>query len=75
MEDGLPVLKTAEKVQADIAKEYAIKLCVNGGNMIPDPLKLDWLNEEEGIKYQPVSLGHIQFLSFSCYRTCKQQPL
>ena len=57
-ENDLPVLKTAEEVQADITKEYGRKLCMNGGNMIPDPLKLDhgWLNEQEGITYWPVTL-------------------
>ena len=41
MENDLPVLKAVEEVQADIAKEYGRKFCMNGGDMIPDPLKLD----------------------------------
>eukprot|EP00794_Sanderia_malayensis_P019455 gene19455-biopygen14438 len=67
MENDLPVVKTAEEVQKDIAKEYEAKLLVNG-DVIPDSLKFDqgWLNEEEGIRYWPVTLymDIFNFLAF-----------
>ena len=64
MENDFPVLKTAEEVQV----EYGGKLFMNGGDMIPDPLKLDhgWLNEQEVITYWPVTLymDIFNFLAF-----------
>ena len=58
MENDLPVVKTAEEVQADIARDYERKLCVSGCHVIPDPLKMDqgWVNEKEGVRYWPVTL-------------------
>ena len=54
MEIDLPVVITAEGVQADIDRDYEIELCVvNGMDGIPDPHKLDrgWISEEQGIGY------------------------
>ena len=48
MEIGLPVVITAERVQADIDRDYERELfVVNGLDVIPDPHKLDrgWIGE------------------------------
>ena len=67
-ENDLPVVKTAEEVKADIARDYKRKLCVSGSHVIPDLLKLDqgWVNEKEGIRYWPVALytDIFNFLAF-----------
>ena len=57
IENGVQVVKTAEEVQLEIANEYRAKLIINDKEM-PDPLLMQdgWLNEEDGIKYWPVTL-------------------
>ena len=46
IENNLPILRTAEEVQADIATEYQAKLMVDDTSL-PDPSALveGWLNE------------------------------
>ena len=59
MESDLPVVITAEGMQADIDRDYERELCVvNGMDVIPDPHKLDrgWISEEQGIRCWPVTL-------------------
>ena len=64
MEIDLPVVITAEKVQADIDRDYERELCVvNGMDVIPDLHKLDrgWISEEQRIRYWPVKLHSTLF--------------
>lgn len=67
VENDVPLLKTAEEVEQEIAKEYETKLFVQG-KRIPDPLRHSglWLNEEEGVKYWPNTLypDIFNFLAF-----------
>ena len=57
IENNLPILRTAEEVQADIAKEYQSKLIV-GDISLPDPSAVveGWLNETYGVKFWHVTL-------------------
>lgn len=68
LENNVPVVKTAEEVESEIANEYKAKLNFLNGDQIPDPFKLDkgWLDEEEGIRYWPVTLymDIFNFLAF-----------
>ena len=68
MENDVPVLKTAEEVQKEISEEYAKKLTVTDGVIIPDPfsLKTGWLDEEAAVRYWPVTLypNIFAFLAF-----------
>ncbi|XP_065069462.1 uncharacterized protein LOC135694584 [Rhopilema esculentum] len=67
VENNVPVQKSADAVQREIAEEYAAKLFV-AGNRIPDPLTLThgWLSEEDSIRYWPVTLypDIFNFLAF-----------
>ncbi len=66
-ENEVPIVKTAEEVQAEILQEYNSKLTIDGEN-IPDPFKLEdgWLTEEESVKFWPMTLypDIYNFLSF-----------
>ena len=57
IENNLPILRTAEEVQADIATEYQAKLIVDD-ILLPDPSPVveGWLNETYGVKFWPVTL-------------------
>ena len=54
----MPLVKTAQKVEKEVAFDYQQKLNMEEEGIIPDPFRLDseWLNEEDGIKYWPVTL-------------------
>ncbi len=47
-ENDVPIIKTAQEVQAEVAQQYSSKLKVDG-ETIHGPFKLDsgWLTEEE----------------------------
>ena len=66
-ENGVPVLKTAQEVQAEIAEDYGSKLRVEG-LFLPDPLSLvhGWVPEDEGVRLWPMTLypDISNFLSF-----------
>ena len=66
-ENEVPVVKTAEKVQAEIAREYAAKL-LGGREFFPDPNGIadGWLTETEGVKLWPMTLyaDIFNFISF-----------
>ena len=63
----MPVLKTAQEVQAEIAEDYESKLRVEGA-LLPDPTALDhgWVPEDEGVRLWPMTLypDIFNFLSF-----------
>eukprot|EP00795_Rhopilema_esculentum_P004043 gene4043-biopygen11865 len=67
VENNVPVQKSADAVQHEIAEEYAAKLFV-AGNRIPDPLTLTHgcLSEEDSVRYWPVTLypDIFNFLAF-----------
>ena len=58
IENDVPLVKTAQEVEKEIAFDYQQKLNMEEGGIIPDPFRLDseWLNEGDGIKYWPVTL-------------------
>eukprot|EP00794_Sanderia_malayensis_P008045 gene8045-biopygen6517 len=66
-ENNVTVVKTAEGVQQEIAKEYIDKLKIEDENL-PDPFKLEdgWLKEEDGVSLWPTTLypDIYNFLSF-----------
>ena len=53
----MPVLKTAQEVQAEIAENYVSKLRVEGA-VLPNPMSLvhGWLPEDEGVRFWPMTL-------------------
>ena len=55
IENNLPILKTAEQIEGEIASEYKQKLSVNNVTF-PDPFKIEngWKNEEEAITSWPI---------------------
>ena len=55
VEFNIPISKTAEEIEGEIADEYKNKLSVDG-KTLPDPfvLKTGWKNEEEGICFWPM---------------------
>ena len=57
-ENDFPLVKTAEEVEKEVASDCQQKLNMEEERIIPDPFRLDsgWLNEEDGIKYWPVTL-------------------
>ena len=67
IESDVPLQKTAEEVEQEIATEYETKLFIQG-TQIPDPFKHSegWLNEEDGVKYWPNTLypDILNFLAF-----------
>ncbi len=67
-ENNLPIKKTAEEVETEIASEYQQKLLIEDGVLIPDPLTVQdgWLSEDMGIKFWPLTLypDIFNFLAF-----------
>ena len=67
IQNDVPLQKTAEEVDQDIATEYETKLFVQG-TRIPYPFQHNegWLNEEDGVKYWPNTLypDIFNFLAF-----------
>ena len=55
VEFNIPISKTAEEIEGEIANEYKNKLYVDG-KPLPDSfvLKTGWKNEEEGISFWPM---------------------
>ena len=53
----MPLLKTAQEVQAEIAENYVSKLRVEGA-LHPNPMPLvhGWVLEDEGIRFWPMTL-------------------
>ena len=66
-ENDVPVLKTAQEVQAEIAEDYESKLRVEGA-FLSDPMLLfhGWVPEDEGVGLWPMALYSdiFNFLSF-----------
>lgn len=66
-ENDVPLVQTAEEVQAEIAREYRAKLSI-GVESLPDPFTLvtGWLPEDESLKMWPTTLypDIYNFLSF-----------
>ena len=64
----MPIVKTAEEVEMEMATSYQDKLKLEDGVILPDPFKLEngWLKEEEGIKFWPLTLypDIFNFLAF-----------
>ena len=58
IENDVPLVKTAEEVEKEVAFDYRQKLNMEEEGIIPDQFRLDsgWLNEEDGMKYCPVTL-------------------
>ena len=67
VENNVQIVRTAEQVETDIAREYARKLVIEGES-IPDPFQLQdgWLAEEESVKFWPMTLypDIFNFLAF-----------
>ena len=61
IENDVPIVKTSEDVEAEVANDYKVKPVV-GDDQLPDPfhLKDGWLSEKDGVKLWPVVL----FMSF-----------
>jgi len=57
LENDVPIVKTAEEVEKEMATSYQDKLKLEDGVIVPDPFKLEsgWL-KEEGIKFWPLTL-------------------
>ena len=66
-ENDVPVLRTAQEVQAEITEDYASKLRVEGA-LLPDPMSLvrGWVSEDECVRFWPMTLypDIFNFLSF-----------
>ena len=56
-ENDVPVLKTAQEVQAEIAENYVSKLRVEGA-LLPNSMSLvhGWLPEDEDVRFWPMTL-------------------
>ena len=56
-ENDVPVLKTAQEVQAEIAEKYVSKLRVEDA-LLPNPMSLvhGWLPEDGGVRFWPMTL-------------------
>ena len=67
LENDVPIVKTAEEVEMEMATSYQDKLKLEDGVILPDPFKLEngWL-KEEGIKFWPLRLypDIFNFLAF-----------
>ncbi len=66
-ENDVPVVKTAEEVQAEIAKEYGSNIVVEE-ELLPDPFAIvdGWLPENESVKSWPTTLyPFLTFLPFT----------
>ena len=75
VEFNIPISKTAEEIEGEIADEYKNKLSVDG-KTLPDPfvLKTGWKNEEEGICFWPmVTKLHCLDLKLPCDMACQIQ--
>ncbi len=57
-ENNVQIVMTAEQIQEEINKSYMDKLSVVDGVEIPDPFSLTegWLDEENGVRYWPMTL-------------------
>ena len=68
VENDIPVVKTAEDIEKEMAASYQDKLILEDGVIMPDPFKLEtgWLKEEEGMKFWPLTLypDIFNFLAF-----------
>ena len=68
LENDVPIVKTAEEVEMEMATSYQDKVKLEDGVILPDPFKLEngWLKEEEGIKLWPLTLypDIFNFLAF-----------
>ena len=66
-ENNVPLVKSAEEVQREIALEYSNKLLIEGENL-PDPFQVQdgWIKEEDGVSLWPTTLypDIFNFLSF-----------
>ena len=58
IENDVPLVKTAEEVEREVAFDYHQKLNLEAEGIIPEPFRLDsgWLSEEVGIKHWPMTL-------------------
>ncbi len=68
LENDVPIVKTAEEVEKEMAASLEDKLKFEDGVILPDPFKLEngWLKEEGGIKFWPLTLYQdiFNFLAF-----------
>ena len=69
IENDVPLVKTAQEVEKEIAFDYQQKLNMEEGGIVPDPFRLDseWLNEEDGINYWSVTLYPDIFAFLQCH--------
>ena len=65
-ENNVPLVKSAEEVQREIALEYRNKLLIEGENL-PDPFQVQdgWIKEEDGVSLWPTTLYPDIFNSIS----------
>ena len=67
-ENDVQIVKTAEEVQQEIAKEYQKKLVIGAEETIPDPttVKEGWIDEQAGVMFWPTTLypDIFDFLAF-----------
>ena len=56
IENNVPIVKTAEEVESEIANDYKAKLII-GDDQLPDPFQLEdgWISEEDGVKLWPTT--------------------
>ena len=67
IENNVPIVKTAEEIESEIANDYKAKLII-GDDQLPDPFQLEdgWISEEDGVKLWPTTLypDIFHFLAF-----------
>ena len=67
--NGTKPIKTAVEVEANLKTEYLAKLKVEDRNMA-DPFKIPhgWMNEDEGMKFDPFFYTHFQLFNAFLFR-------
>ena len=56
-ENGVKLIKTAVKVEADLKTEYLAKLKIDDKNILcPFKIPHGWMNKDEGMKFWPILL-------------------